>query len=77
MLLEDGIPLPFPNISDWDDIAAKGKGRYYIDTATRMFCFSASDNSDPRTNGRKYEVISPYPLSPLVEYFILLAALSR
>jgi hypothetical protein len=39
------------------EIAAKGKGRFSHWTATG-FVFSAADNSDPNTNGRKYRAVA-------------------
>jgi hypothetical protein len=38
------------------EIAAKGKGRFSHWTAMG-FIFSASDNSDPNTNGRRYRAV--------------------
>ncbi len=58
-LLEDGKELG-PGRSLHADIRAKGKGRYSHWTRNGLY-FSASDNSDPRTNGRTYEVYSVNP----------------
>lgn len=52
ILLEDGKPLSTPH-SKHQDIRDTGKGKYSHWTVTSLY-FSASDNSDPRTNGRKY-----------------------
>jgi len=51
VLYEDGKPLG-PAHSLHDDIRTKGGGRYSHWTDTLYF--SASDNSDPNKNGRKY-----------------------
>lgn len=55
-LLEDGKPLPHPH-SRHAEIRQRGKGRYSHWAATQLY-FSASDSSDPRTNGRRYELVS-------------------
>ncbi|MCA9146600.1 MAG: transglutaminase domain-containing protein [Planctomycetales bacterium] len=55
-LLEDGKPLPLPQ-SRHAEIREQGGGRYSHWTASQLY-FSASDSSDPRTNGRKYELVS-------------------
>ncbi|MBI2477443.1 MAG: hypothetical protein HYV60_01945, partial [Planctomycetia bacterium] len=55
-LLEDGKPLPYPR-SLHAAIREQGGGRYSHWTASQLY-FSASDSSDPRTNGRKYELVS-------------------
>ena len=55
-LLEDGKPLPHPH-SLHAAIRKQGDGRYSHWTASQLY-FSASDSSDPRTNGRKYELVS-------------------
>ncbi len=46
------------------DIRTQGQGRYSHWTRNGLY-LSASDNSDPRTNGRKYEVASTNPDSTL------------
>ncbi|MBN1292896.1 MAG: methyltransferase [Candidatus Latescibacteria bacterium] len=55
-LFEDGIPLKVGN-SLHDDIRQKGGGRYsfWYD----YVYFSASDNSNPKTNGKNYEIYGP------------------
>ena len=42
-----------------DDIRAKGRGAYSHWTAAVLY-FSASDNSDPRKNGRAYTLVSQF-----------------
>lgn len=53
VLLEDGRPLGPPH-SLHADIRNLGAGRYSHWTRDSLY-FSASDNSDPRRNGRRYE----------------------
>lgn len=57
LLLEDGQPLPHPH-APHKLIRETGKGHYSHWTPTTLY-FSASDSSDPRTNGRKYELVCP------------------
>ncbi|HVJ51821.1 MAG TPA: hypothetical protein VM689_05130 [Aliidongia sp.] len=54
VLLEDGQPLPHGH-SSHDDIRRLGGGRY--SHWGRRIYFSASDNSDPATNGRRYVAV--------------------
>jgi SAM-dependent methyltransferase len=54
-LLEDGNPLPFPT-DNHSEISEKGMGRYSIWMANSTIYFSSSDNSDPRLNGKSYEL---------------------
>jgi hypothetical protein len=62
-LLEDGKALG-PAHARHDAIRARGMGRYSQWGQTLFF--SASDHSDPRTNGRRYEVAwEALPPSPL------------
>lgn len=56
VLLEDGKALPTPRALH-ADIRDKGHGRFSHWTEGTLY-FSASDNSDPRTNGRKYSLVS-------------------
>jgi len=53
VLLEDGRPLPSPHALH-DDIRTAGRGRY--SHWTKWLLFSTSDNSNPNTNGRCYEL---------------------
>jgi hypothetical protein len=62
-VLENGKELG-PRAALHADIRNKGKGRYSHWVRQTLY-FSASDNSDPRTNGRKYEVVSVNPDSAL------------
>ena len=62
-VFEDGKPLGPPR-SLHQDIRDRGKGRYSHWTREGLY-LSASDNTDPRKNGRKYEVASKNPLSTL------------
>lgn len=63
MVFEDGKQLGPPHALH-ADIREKGEGRYSHWTREGLY-MSASDNTDPRTNGRKYEVASPNPHSTL------------
>ena len=63
MLYEDGKALGPPRCVH-RDIREKGGGRYSHWTRAGLY-LSASDNTDPRTNGRKYEVASKNPRSTL------------
>src|ERR1700754_1564360 len=55
-LCEDGWPLG-PAHAAPGDIAKVGKGRFSYWGSSIVF--STSDNSDPNTNGRTYEVVQP------------------
>ena len=63
LLFEDGQPLG-PAHALHADIREKAGGRYSHWTREGLY-FSASDGSDPRTNGRVYEVASTNPDSTL------------
>jgi SAM-dependent methyltransferase len=54
VLLEDGRPLPGSGNALHDDIRNRGAGSFsfWYD----YVYFATSDNSDPRTNGRRYEI---------------------
>jgi SAM-dependent methyltransferase len=60
-VLEDGRPLPGPANALHDDIRHTGRGcfSFWHD----CLYFAASDNTDPRTNGRRYEI--EYLVNPL------------
>lgn len=53
-LLEEGIPLPYGHAAH-EDIRIKGEGRYCHWGA--QIYFSSSDNSNPATNGKLYEIV--------------------
>jgi SAM-dependent methyltransferase len=55
LLLEDGRPLPLAGVAA-DEIADKGLGRYSLWEPNGSIYLSSSDNSDPRTNRRRYEI---------------------
>ncbi len=61
VLLEDGKPLEHPHTRH-HKISELGKGRYSHWTQSLLW-FSASDSSDPRTNGRRYELVSQVSVS--------------
>jgi hypothetical protein len=62
VLLEDGKPLGPPH-SAHAEIRKEGQGRYSHWGANKVW-FAASDNSDPKTNGRQYKVVYPGPAKP-------------
>jgi hypothetical protein len=64
IIYEDGQPLGFPN-ANRSDIKSLGGGRYSIERETLFF--SSSDNSNPRTNNRHYELYWPTPISPTLQ----------
>jgi hypothetical protein len=51
VVYEDGVPLPKPHASH-DEIRKRGEGAY--SHWKDEIYLSTSDNSDPRTNGRRY-----------------------
>jgi hypothetical protein len=53
VLLEDGVPLPHPHCPH-DEIRRLGRGRY--SHWGGLVYLAASDNSDPRSNGRSYRL---------------------
>ncbi|MEQ8852641.1 transglutaminase-like domain-containing protein [Gimesia sp.] len=69
ILLEDGQPLPHPHALH-KLIRETGKGHYSHWTPTTLY-FSASDSSDPRTNGRKYELVCPETYTEQSAQFVL------
>jgi hypothetical protein len=54
-IYEDNTPLG-PADAPFNEIRKLGKGRYALWRGIG-FAFSASDNSDPRTNGRHYWIV--------------------
>lgn len=65
---EDGKALPLPHAA-YDEIASVGMGRYsHRDTG---LYFSASDNSDPRANGRRYTIAYKIHLKRVAAFPIL------
>jgi hypothetical protein len=62
-IYEGGLALPFHVSTGYADVAQEGMGRYYVQPD--MVYFSASDNTDPTANGRRYELLRPTPLSVL------------
>lgn len=61
---EDGAVLPGPSNSAHDSIRKEGFGTYSF--WQDYVLFSASDNSDPRVNGRAYEMVYPVILDQWV-----------
>jgi hypothetical protein len=72
VVYENGIPLASPN-SVRQEIKAEGDGRYSIWNGTLLF--SSSDNTNPRTNGRKYELEWPHPIRPEFQTITYLVSL--
>lgn len=70
-LFEDGQELAMANVPV-DQIVAKGAGRFLVDD--EYVYFSTSDGSDPRNNGRRYELYWPAP--PSVRTVLAAAALA-
>lgn len=54
-LLENNKPLPYP-VSNHSLIRERGNGMYCVWTSNNLY-FSATDNSDPRTNNKEYAII--------------------
>jgi hypothetical protein len=54
LVLEDGVPLPVPHAAH-DTVRREGKGAY--SHWGSVIYLSTTDNTDPSTNGRKYEVV--------------------
>lgn len=54
VLLEDGRPLG-PAHAAYHEVVGEGGGRWYH--WFNSVVFSTSDGTDPRTNGRRYEVV--------------------
>src|SRR5262245_28944630 len=71
-LREDGEALG-PRVTV-DDVIAQGNGRYAI--AAGRLIFSTSDNSDPRSNGRRYGLAQAIMSQPLYVWLAALVALA-
>jgi hypothetical protein len=54
VILENGVPLPGPASAIHEEIRSLGGGRYRF--WRNSVYFSTPDNSDPRTNGRRYAI---------------------
>lgn len=68
VVLENDVPLPGPANAPHSDIRNHGNGSYSFWHG--HVYFSASDNSDPRTNGRRYSVtFSRYESFPFASVF--------
>jgi hypothetical protein len=72
VVYENGIPLESPN-SLRQVIKDKGNGSYSV--WNRALLFSSSDNTDPRTNGRKYELEWPRPIRPELQWIAYILGL--
>ena len=71
-VLENGLQLPHAH-SSIEDIRAKGNGRFLF--SQNPLYFSTTDNTDPRTNGRGYEVYLPRPVSKILIFGLLCATI--
>ena len=72
VVYENGVPLGYPN-SKPKSIRYDGNGRYSVSDGNLYF--SSSDNSDPRINGRKYELSWPHPILPILQWLAYLVSL--
>jgi len=68
-LLENGKPLGPENATE-DDVITLGRGRNFH--VSRTIVFSTSDNTDPRKNGRTYEIATTSKLHPLSVVILLI-----
>lgn len=66
-IFEDGQALG-PGQAPHADIGSSGMGRFshWGDQEVVAVIFSASDNTDPRSNGRRYTIRAPWQLEPRV-----------
>ena len=71
LLRENGILLS-DRPASYKEVSTSGEGRYSM-WRGHTLVFSASDNSDPRSNGRDYEIEAPFSVHPLS--FLVLASL--
>jgi hypothetical protein len=69
---ENGIPLENPNAKIYA-VKHLGQGRFLVQSG--YLYISASDNSDPRVNGRKYEIEWPTPVRARYQITIYFLAL--
>jgi len=74
ILMENGVPSAFPPTLGWGIVATDGLGRYHVSQGA--IYLSATDNSDPRSNGRTYQVRRPWPVSRLLFIGAWLVALA-
>jgi hypothetical protein len=74
IIYEDDTPLKFPNTPAFI-VNRRGRGRFTIEGGNLIL--SSSDNSDPRTNGRRYEIYWPIPILSSIRWvFHALAIIS-
>jgi hypothetical protein len=73
-LFEDGRELPSPAMMTPVTVIGEGRGRFYVDRGAAYF--STSDNTDPRSNGRRYSLRQPWPMPWFTQLFWPLGALA-
>ena len=72
VVYESGVPMALPN-SKPKSIRYDGNGRYSVSEGNLLF--SSSDNTDPRINGRKYELAWPHPIHPALQWLSYLVSM--
>lgn len=66
-----GVEYRAASVIEWE-IGEAGKGRYAFERGVLQF--SASDNSDPRRNGRFYHLVYAIAVAPAARFLLILAA---
>lgn len=69
---EDGVPLKYPNAKIYA-VKHLGQGRFLVQSG--YLYISASDNGDPRINGRNYEIEWPTPVRARYQFVLYSLAL--
>lgn len=72
IVYEDGRPLPYPTYADYRMVVERGQGYYSINR--QAVFFSATDNSDPRSNGRDYFLVAPAAPNLILAFLIFFTA---
>jgi hypothetical protein len=68
VVLENGVPLQPGNATE-DEVRSLGRGRFRFGTGHVLF--SASDDSDPRVNGRTYVAYGPGRRAAAIRWLLL------
>jgi hypothetical protein len=71
---ENGVALPFPSMPGWGSVGERGQGRYHLSGG--QIYLSTPDNSDPRSNGRRYTIEYPWPIPRRLMQVLWLVALA-